>query len=138
MLRRSVRTPTAVERTQLYQAEIYTMRDFLTFIQARDVRRVELKHRLKYRSEILSEGGSQFTVYTDAGIYRQGTAASVVKCAKLKLATTPALPDKKQQVRVFDGRLGSYCVYRQEIRVLFEDTTPYYGKVVLAPSAKQQ
>lgn len=89
MPKRSIRTPTPVAHELSSKVEINTIADFLTFTQARDVQRVKLQYSNIYRSNVLSDHGSQFTVYTGDGVMLYDKPAVVVKCAKLRLAAKP-------------------------------------------------
>lgn len=98
MIKQSFRTPTLVEHDLTSNHEINTVRDFLTFIQARDIQRVQLQYINTYRSKILSDHGSQFTVYTGDGVNLQRKPQVVVKCAKLKLVDKQQSLSEEQRV----------------------------------------
>jgi hypothetical protein len=101
MLKRSFRTPTPVVHELASNLEINTVRDFLTFIQARDVKRVQLQYISSYRSKILNDHGSQFTVYTGDGVNLQRKPQVVVKCAKLKLVDKQQVLPEEHRVSCF-------------------------------------
>ena len=98
MPKRSIRTPTSVAHELSSKVEINTIADFQTFIQARDVQRVQLQYANIYRSKVLSDHGSQFTVFTGDGIHLYDKPAVVVKCAKLRLADKPLPLHNEQRV----------------------------------------
>lgn len=100
MPKRSIRTPTAVEHENSLKFEINTVRDFVTFIEAGDVQRVTLESVSVYRSKILSDHGSQFTIYTGDGILLYEKPAVVVKCAKLRLPREAQPTNDKQRVSI--------------------------------------
>jgi hypothetical protein len=100
MPKRSIRTPTPVEHEKSSKFEINTVRDFVTFIQAGDVQRVTLGSANVYRSTVLSDHGSQFTIYTGDGILLYDKPAVVVKCAKLRLPREAQPTDDKQRVSI--------------------------------------
>jgi hypothetical protein len=100
---RSERTATVLEDILPILSQKVTLPGFLGFLNSRDVQRVQLDSVTLYRSKIISDSGSQFTIYTDDGIRRSGKPEGVVKCAKGGLAKTA----KATQSQV--SRHNCYC-----------------------------
>jgi serine/threonine protein kinase len=97
---RSERTTTSLGTTLTGSAQTITVRDFLSLLSSHDVKRVQIESMTQYRKTVLSNSGSQFTIYTDDGIKRYGQPDAVVKCAKFKLSKTAAASDTRTQVRL--------------------------------------
>ena len=99
---RSERTTTSLGTTLTSSTQTITVRDFLSLLNSHDVKRVQIESMTQYRRAVLSDSGSQFTIYTDDGIKRYGQPDAVVKCAKFKLGKTAAASDTRTQVKGFN------------------------------------
>ena len=98
MVLRSERTATSLGSLVPATAQIHTIRDFLQLLHSRGIERVQLEEKIRYRSNILNDSGSQFTIYDDQGIKSYGQPIAVVKCAKFQLGTHPLLQNERKRV----------------------------------------
>ena len=97
---RSERTTTSLGTTLTSSTQTITVRDFLSLLNSHDFKRVQIESMTQYRKAVLSDSGSQFTIYTDDGIKRYGQPDAVVKCAKFKLSKTAAASGTHTHVRL--------------------------------------
>lgn len=96
---RSDRTATVVGQGWSEQQQIGTIDRLLELLHRGGVRKVTLRSYSSYRSVILSDRGSQYTVYTGDGVNTFDKGEVVVKCAKLPLGSTPLLESDQRRVR---------------------------------------
>lgn len=98
MIKRSNRSPSPSRKNEVSKTPIQTISDFVSLVQSSRVQRVQCHSLSEYCSEVVSDEGSQFTVYTDGGIVRYDKPQAVVKCTKLKLSEKPRLVDSEARV----------------------------------------
>lgn len=77
-----------------------TIRRLHELLQRGGIRRATLQSYTVYRSEILSDRGSQFTVYTGAGVNTFDKGDVVVKCVKLRVGAEPAPSEDDRRVGI--------------------------------------
>lgn len=98
MSKYSERTATSLASVLPRASRINTIRDFLELLNVTQIQRVQRESPTTYRSKILNDKGSQFTVYTDDGIKAHGQPPSVVKCAKFALGPNSLTLDAETRV----------------------------------------
>lgn len=92
---RSERTATSLGSIIPNSSQNRTIKDFLQLLQSREIARVQLEASNIYRSKILNDTGSQFTIFTDHGIKKYGGPVAVVKCAKFHLSAEARADDNQ-------------------------------------------
>ena len=92
---RSERTATSLGSIIPNTTQNRTIKDFLQLLRSREIERVQLEASNTYRSNILNDSGSQFTVFTDDGIKKYGGPVAVVKCAKFHLSSQALANDNQ-------------------------------------------
>ena len=106
-LKRSERTATVLPRDFALDDSITTLSGFLNLLHRMDVPRVAIKSSY-YRSRVVSDEGSQFTIYSgqDIGLSSIGLSDKteiIIKKAKYSLrnATAPGDGERKVNTPVF-------------------------------------
>jgi hypothetical protein len=99
MLFTSERSNTVLGNPQLRTGHLTSLNDLLKLLNAADVKRVQLDSASVYRKQLVSDDGSQFTVFGDDGVKRYGQPIGVVKSAKFKVNEQGQIDDVYSKVR---------------------------------------
>jgi len=83
----------------LLTGHVPSLNDLLKLLNAADVKRVQLDSASVYRKQLVSDDGSQFTVFGDDGVKRYGQPIGVVKSAKFKVNEQGKIDDVHSKVR---------------------------------------
>jgi serine/threonine protein kinase len=99
MPKRSDRTATVIGVGKAGQGDSGAINQLLELLNRRGVHRVTLRSYSEYRSIVLSDRGSQYTVYTGEGVNTFDKGDVVVKCAKLPVGTEPLSDHDQRRVQ---------------------------------------
>jgi serine/threonine protein kinase len=99
MLFRSERSNTVLESLQLPTGHAPSLNDLLKLLNAAGVKRVQLNSASVYRKRLVSDDGSQFTVFEDDGVKRYGQPIGIVKSTKFKINEQGQIDDDHSKVR---------------------------------------
>jgi hypothetical protein len=99
MLLRSERSNTILASLTAQPNHVRSLNDLSKLLNTTDVKRVQLDSASVYRKQLISDAGSQFTVYTDDGVKRYDQPVGVVKSAKFQINTQGPINDEHAKAR---------------------------------------